>query len=41
MDVCKQEVPALIEEDFAHASACHLSLEDKRKIAASEVVGGR
>ena len=41
MDVCKTEVPALLEEDFAHASACHLAVDDKRKIFALEVAGER
>jgi peptide/nickel transport system ATP-binding protein len=38
MDVCRVEVPPLLEEDFAHGSACHLSLEDKRKIFTREVM---
>ena len=39
MDVCKRDVPELLEEEFGHASACHLSLEDKRRIFAVEVMG--
>jgi hypothetical protein len=39
MDVCKREVPELLEEEFGHSSACHLSLEDKRRIFALEVMG--
>jgi peptide/nickel transport system ATP-binding protein len=37
MDVCRTEVPALLEEEFDHASACHLSVEDKRRISAEIV----
>jgi peptide/nickel transport system ATP-binding protein len=37
MDVCKTEVPPLVEEEFGHSSACHLSLEEKKRIFASQV----
>ena len=37
MDVCKTEVPQLVEEEYGHASACHLSIEEKRRIFASQV----
>ena len=36
-DPCKTEVPALIEEEYGHSSACHLSIEEKRRIFASQV----
>jgi peptide/nickel transport system ATP-binding protein len=36
-DLCKTEVPPLHAEEYPHASACHLSLEDKKRIFASEV----
>jgi peptide/nickel transport system ATP-binding protein len=37
MDVCKTEVPQLVEEEYGHASACHLSLEEKQRIFAAQV----
>ena len=37
MDVCKKEVPELIEEEYGHKSACHLTLEEKKRIFASQV----
>jgi peptide/nickel transport system ATP-binding protein len=37
MDVCKTEVPELVEEEYGHSSACHLSIEEKRRIFASQV----
>jgi peptide/nickel transport system ATP-binding protein len=37
MDVCKTEVPQLVEEEYGHSSACHLSIEEKRRIFASQV----
>ena len=37
MDVCKQQVPPLVEEDFGHADACHLPLDEKRRIFSAEV----
>jgi peptide/nickel transport system ATP-binding protein len=37
MDICKTEEPQLIEEEYGHASACHLSIEEKRRIFASQV----
>jgi peptide/nickel transport system ATP-binding protein len=37
MDVCKTDVPELLAEDYPHASACLLSLEEKRRIFASQV----
>ncbi|MEX0832353.1 MAG: ABC transporter ATP-binding protein [Actinomycetota bacterium] len=40
MDVCRVEVPALVPADGYHASACHLSLEDKERIFL-ELVGSR
>jgi peptide/nickel transport system ATP-binding protein len=41
MDVCKVEVPPLIPTDGHHASACHLSLQDKRRIFSEEVMATR
>jgi peptide/nickel transport system ATP-binding protein len=38
MDVCKVEVPSLLPVDGHHASACHLSLSDKERIRAEEVL---
>jgi len=38
MDVCKVEVPPLLPVDGHHASACHLSLSDKERIRAEEVL---
>jgi peptide/nickel transport system ATP-binding protein len=40
-DRCRVEVPALRPADGFHASACHLSLEDKERIAAEEVLSAR
>jgi peptide/nickel transport system ATP-binding protein len=37
MDVCKTEVPVLVEEELGHWSACHLSLEEKKRIFTSQV----
>jgi peptide/nickel transport system ATP-binding protein len=37
MAVCREEVPALLSEDGKHASACHLSLADKKRIFQEEV----
>jgi peptide/nickel transport system ATP-binding protein len=37
MDVCRTDVPELIAEDYPHASACHLSLEEKRRTFGSVV----
>jgi peptide/nickel transport system ATP-binding protein len=37
MDVCKEEVPALLSEDGRHASACHLPLSEKERIFEEEV----
>jgi len=37
MDVCKTEVPALVEEEYGHSSACHLSLEEKKRIFETQV----
>ena len=36
-DPCKTEVPQLVEEEYGHSSACHLSIEEKRRIFASQV----
>ncbi len=41
MDVCKVEVPPLLPVDGHHASACHLTLADKERIRAEEVLAGR
>jgi peptide/nickel transport system ATP-binding protein len=41
MDVCKVDVPALLPVDGHHASACHLSLADKERIRAEEVLANR
>ena len=41
MDVCKVDVPALLPVDGHHASACHLSLADKERIRAEEVLAHR
>jgi peptide/nickel transport system ATP-binding protein len=38
---CDQEVPPLLPEDGHHASACHLSLADKQRIAEEEVLTHR
>ena len=40
-DRCKVEVPALLPSDGFHAAACHLSLEDKERILAEEVLARR
>jgi peptide/nickel transport system ATP-binding protein len=37
MDVCKTEEPPLVEEEFAHSAACHLTIEDKERIFAQQV----
>jgi peptide/nickel transport system ATP-binding protein len=37
-DRCRVEVPPLLREEGAHASACHLSLADKKRIFREEVV---
>jgi peptide/nickel transport system ATP-binding protein len=37
MQVCKEEVPALLEEDGKHSSACHLPLTEKERIFKEEV----
>ena len=37
-DPCDKVVPELVEEEFGHSSACHLSIEDKKRIFAAEVV---
>jgi peptide/nickel transport system ATP-binding protein len=37
-DRCREEKPALMPSDTFHASACHLSLADKDRIAAAEVL---
>jgi peptide/nickel transport system ATP-binding protein len=37
-DRCKVEVPPLLAADGHHASACHLSLEDKERIFREEVM---
>ena len=34
---CDTEVPELLMEENEHASACHLSIEDKKRIFATEV----
>jgi len=41
MDVCKTETPPLLPSDGHHASACHLSLADKERIAEREVLAKR
>ncbi len=41
MDVCRTDVPALLPSDGHHASACHLSLADKERIAQQEVLAKR
>ena len=41
MDVCKVDVPPLIPTDGHHASACHLSLQDKERIFHEEVMAAR
>ncbi len=40
-DRCPREVPPLLPADGFHASACHLSLEEKERIAAEEVLTSR
>jgi len=37
-DRCRTEVPPLYAPDFPHAAACHLSLEDKARLLAEEVL---
>jgi oligopeptide/dipeptide ABC transporter ATP-binding protein len=37
-DLCHQETPALLPVDGHHAAACHLSLEDRQRIIAEEVL---
>jgi peptide/nickel transport system ATP-binding protein len=37
MDVCREERPELLPADGYHASACHLSLEEKERIFREEV----
>jgi peptide/nickel transport system ATP-binding protein len=41
MDVCKTDIPALLPVDGHHAAACHLSLADKERIRAEEVLARR
>jgi len=41
MDVCKAEIPALLPVDGHHAGACHLSLSEKERIRAEEVLARR
>jgi peptide/nickel transport system ATP-binding protein len=38
MDVCRTDIPALLPVDGHHAAACHLSLADKERIRAEEVL---
>ena len=38
---CDTDVPELVPEDGHHASACHLSLADKQRIAQEEVLAHR
>jgi peptide/nickel transport system ATP-binding protein len=40
-DRCKVEVPQLLPADGFHASACHLPLEEKERIAKQEVLSSR
>jgi peptide/nickel transport system ATP-binding protein len=37
MDVCKTEIPPLVEEEYGHSSACHLTIEDKKRIFSEQV----
>ncbi|MGZ4139525.1 MAG: ABC transporter ATP-binding protein [Actinomycetota bacterium] len=37
MDVCKTDIPELVEEEYGHASACHLTIEEKKRIFAQQV----
>jgi hypothetical protein len=41
MDVCRTDFPALLPVDGHHAAACHLSLADKERIRAEEVLTNR
>ena len=41
MDVCKVDVPPLLPVDGHHAAACHLSLAEKERIRAEEVLADR
>ena len=41
MDICKKEVPPLLPSDGHHASACHLTLEEKNRIFRDEVMATR
>ena len=38
MEVCRTDVPALLPVDGHHAAACHLSLSEKERIRAAEVL---
>jgi peptide/nickel transport system ATP-binding protein len=40
-DRCRTELPELIPEDGHHATACHLSLQDKERILHDEVLVNR
>jgi hypothetical protein len=31
MDICKTDVPELLEAEGGHSSACHLTLEEKQQ----------
>jgi len=37
-DLCHEEAPALLPVDGHHAAACHLSMEDRNRIVAEEVL---
>jgi peptide/nickel transport system ATP-binding protein len=37
-DLCHEETPALLPVDGHHAAACHLSLEDRQRIIAEEIL---
>jgi peptide/nickel transport system ATP-binding protein len=41
MDVCLTDVPPLLPSDGHHASACHLTLSEKERIAEQEVLANR
>jgi peptide/nickel transport system ATP-binding protein len=41
MDVCRTKEPPLVPADGHHASACHLSLEDKERIFQEEVMAAK
>jgi peptide/nickel transport system ATP-binding protein len=41
MDICKVEIPELLALDGHHSAACHLTLAEREKIVAEEVLARR